>query len=77
MMENELKPCPFCGGQAELREYLAFGRIKSYTVRCKNMCAVTCGHRNANGKWRATQKKEAIETWNRRTNENEDNNNND
>lgn len=77
MMVTELKPCPFCGGQAELREYLAFGRIKSYTVRCKNMCAITCGRHNINGKWRPISQNEAIELWNRRTNENENNNNND
>lgn len=76
MMENELKPCPFCGAPAEIRVYLASNGKKSYTVRCKNMCAVTCGHVK-NGRWRATLKREAIETWNRRTNENEDNNNND
>lgn len=62
---RELKPCPFCGGQAEIRVYLASNGKKSYTVRCKSMCAVTCGHVE-NGRWRATLKREAIEAWNRR-----------
>ena len=69
-MPNELKlrECPFCGGQAELRTYLASNGKKSWSVRCKNMCAVTCGH-TENGKWRATMRKEAINTWNRRAND--------
>lgn len=74
MMETELKPCPFCGGQAELRKTL--GR-ENYFVRCKNMCAITCGRHNINGKWRPISQNEAIELWNRRTNENENNNNKD
>ena len=74
MMETELKPCPFCGGQAELRKTL--GR-ENYFARCKNMCAITCGRHNINGKWRPISQNEAIELWNRRTNENENNNNKD
>ena len=61
-----LKPCPFCGGKAELRMYIDHGGKKSWNVRCKNMCVVTCGHRDEKGRWRHTQRKEAIETWNRR-----------
>ena len=62
----ELKPCPFCGGKAELRTYQAYREGKSWTVRCKKMCVVTCGHRDEKGRWRPTLKKEAIEIWNRR-----------
>jgi hypothetical protein len=31
------------------------------------MCVVTCGHRDEQGRWRPTLRKEAIEAWNRRT----------
>lgn len=63
---SELKPCPFCGSDAELRSYIDNGGKKSWNVRCKNMCVVTCGHRNEKGVWRPTLRKEAIKAWNRR-----------
>ena len=47
---SELKPCPFCGGEAELDEYCG-----KYVVFCKN----------ASCSWRKT-KAEAIEAWNTR-----------
>ena len=47
---SELKPCPFCGGEAELDEYCG-----KYVVFCKN----------ASCSWRKT-KAEAIEAWNAR-----------
>ena len=62
----ELYPCPFCGCEAELRAYIDHGGKKSWNVRCKNMCVVTCGHRDEKGKWRPTLRKEAIEVWNGR-----------
>lgn len=33
MAENELKPCPFCGGEAEICESMHKGR---FIVRCKD-----------------------------------------
>lgn len=65
---EELKPCPFCGGKAILRKYTD-GRISSFTVRCENMCVVTCSRRDAKVRWRPTLKREAVETWNRRAND--------
>lgn len=59
-MENrELKPCPFCGGEAELitrKQCYA----DSYTVRCKNQ-----GCRGRAQKL-VRAKHEAIKSWNRR-----------
>ena len=63
---NELKPCPFCGGPADLRSYTNAAGKKSWTVRCRNMCVVTCSRRDERGRWRPTLRKEAIEIWNRR-----------
>lgn len=63
---SKLKPCPFCGGPADLRSYTDAGGRKSWTVRCRNLCVVTCGHRDERGRWRPTLRKEVIETWNRR-----------
>jgi Lar family restriction alleviation protein len=49
---SELKPCPFCGGEAEATEY----NDSDYTIMCKN-CHAEIG-------WR--EKAEAIAAWNRR-----------
>lgn len=59
-MENELKPCPFCGGAAVLK-VVPHTEITPYYVRCDNFsCSVhvsTCLRNTP---------EEAIELWNRR-----------
>ena len=63
---SELKPCPFCGGKAELYESEAYN-LKTETkeknirwfVMCEQCTALTCG----------ALKKKAIEAWNRRAND--------
>lgn len=52
----ELKPCPFCGGEAEYRPVGFLSDPCGY-VKCKN-----CGVKQY---W-YSPKKEAIEAWNRR-----------
>lgn len=56
---EELKPCPFCGGKADLVDYGLTGRMK--VVQCSD-----CGARtrvfNPNVK-----RGNAIDAWNRRT----------
>ena len=57
----ELKPCPFCGGEAKLRETTYGNNIGAYFVYCANRdCEVSpsTGYRRF--------RKEAIEAWNRR-----------
>lgn len=39
MRENELKPCPFCGGKAETREYYHYGLGYEHWVKC-TICEV-------------------------------------
>ena len=65
----ELKPCPFCGGQAEeryLKRKMLFARfVFPYSthfvyIRCAG-CAAT-----SEVKW---TREEAIEAWNRRAND--------
>lgn len=52
---EELKPCPFCGGEAVLFAYEIFCE---HSVRCKSCyCGTEEGYRTG---------KEAIEAWNRR-----------
>ena len=63
-MENELKPCPFCGGNAEIREHTRIAKQKRYTyfrVGCED-----CGLRFP--KFSETIA-DAIEAWNRRCND--------
>ena len=55
-MSEELKPCPFCGGKAEILNYSE----NAWLVYCR-MCDGMVE------RWRKT-KKEAIEQWNRRVN---------
>ena len=41
MKETELKPCPFCGGQAELKDYTGnvYG-FNGYEIKCKCGCGL-------------------------------------
>lgn len=59
MKENktELKPCPFCGGKAELVGTGNFCGNCAYSVSC-----TSC---NCNTDWLAN-KKEVVEAWNKR-----------
>lgn len=58
-MQNELKPCPFCGNSVELWE-TGFGVVK--VIECK-----TCNVRFV-FPWHKDTKKELTDAWNRRAN---------
>jgi Lar family restriction alleviation protein len=62
-MNNELKPCPFCGGEARLRPE-RLGIEKEWRVECE--CWNSCGAATS-----FLGKTEAIAAWNRRTPANE------
>lgn len=56
---TEIKPCPFCGGEAKLQR---FGRF--YYISCENEnceCLVESGYMNT--------EESAVESWNRRAND--------
>lgn len=56
-----LKPCPFCGGEAELKIHLFHKLPSSYGVVCR-----PCGCET----WQFFQtEEEAVEAWNRRVQE--------
>lgn len=55
----ELKPCPFCGGEARCEPFVCLG-FTSYYVGCKE-CDASTHHFD--------RKKEAIMAWNRRVND--------
>ena len=53
-MSEKLKPCPFCGGKAEIFEGNGFW------VGCENSCVETAAYKFRD---------DAIEVWNRRKND--------
>ena len=56
---SELKPCPFCGGEAKLDVH-KFGALgDTFGIRCSECQAQTRGFYNTAN--------EAAEAWNRRT----------
>ena len=57
-MPNELKPCPFCGGEAEVRT-TDLGTYKVVCIECPTDM----------GRYWSWAKKEAIAAWNRRAND--------
>lgn len=63
----ELKPCPFCGGAAELKvkDYAMMGHKKQAYVRCK-VCGTTSDYFSEDIAYCANEK--AIKAWNRRAN---------
>lgn len=66
----ELRPCPFCGGEAELKSHYLVSSVgwgksyMTYHVRCK-----VCENRTVafNGLDDLSPKDKAIEAWNRRS----------
>lgn len=57
MTNNELKPCPFCGGESGIKEYQYYLYPVEYVVCC------TCCHRETG---LCETKQQAIDAWNRR-----------
>lgn len=64
-MAEQLRECPFCGGNAEIKERYLIGvaNKKNYWVVC-GKCQAQINQRNSI--------KRATEAWNRRTGENKD-----
>ena len=61
---NELKPCQFCGGKAEMLISEYEGSRKEYLVACAECDGMV-------ERWRETEE-EVVEQWNRRVNDKED-----
>lgn len=60
MTENELKNCPFCGGEAVLIEFTTLPTLRHYSPRCKDAKCVGFS-------WHKFYDREmAIHAWNRR-----------
>lgn len=52
---NDLKQCPFCGGEAQL--LIVPGRVAHWVVKCTKGCCNTCQHISDH---------DAEEAWNKR-----------
>ena len=67
MSEEKLKPCPFCGGEAELEITGLYWDVncKRWDVNCKRCLANV-------GAYKCYNKKQAVEAWNRRYKEQDD-----
>lgn len=57
-MDEELKPCPFCGGEACIQRHEFIGYTDTFGVVCLDCCAET--------RQFFTHKKVAVRAWNRR-----------
>lgn len=64
---EKLKPCPFCGGKAEMLINEYNDSRKEYLVACAECDGMV-------ERWRETEE-EAVEQWNRRVSDKEDSNN--
>ena len=60
---EELKPCPFCGGEAVLVEKTSYGGNIFVRVECK-LCGAMAGNESISLYHSAAER--AIERWNRR-----------
>ena len=71
-MPNELKPCPFCGGQAALKretECVGFGMSDTYYfVQCEVCKASSKRFGRLDADTELERNLNAIFSWNRRTN---------
>lgn len=69
MSNAELKPCPFCGGEAWLHSYEFHMGTGGYSVLCKNEnCPLVFGEYTGDGYLEGVfyTEAEAIEAWNTR-----------
>ena len=60
-MMNELKRCPFCGGEGCIQRHEFVGYTDTFGVVCLDCCCETRQFYDT--------KKDAIEAWNRRVDE--------
>lgn len=66
---SELKPCPFCGGEAESKICMSQQTLFSMSKKCIYIMCKECEARTAGYKESVhySAEEKAIETWNRRT----------
>ena len=67
---DELKPCPFCGGEAKMRTSISSSIPKRSIVFCYCEKCGASGKLIEDSKCDGTFIKEAIEAWNRRVEQN-------
>ena len=66
-MNEELKPCPFCGGEARVMYAMAEDGTRTISVICQSCRTGIFRARSIPDEWNAYKTAdEAIEAWNRR-----------
>lgn len=68
-MMSELKPCPFCGGEAYARFVKDKGTFGYTSVECKKCGAVPYVHMAYNNLSKEEAVMGVVEAWNRRAND--------
>ena len=63
LARTELKPCPFCGSTAKIREEMD-GRSETYSIHC-----IGCDMHYTKFIWRARDKRDVVKEWNQRVDE--------
>ena len=67
VMRDELKPCPFCGGEAAVMYAVTDDGTKTISVVCQKCSIGIFRARTSENDWNAWEKPEkAIAAWNRR-----------
>ena len=64
---TELKPCPFCGGEAEIQEEHRWITGVNKGFHWKYVSCRKCNNRTAGYEW--DEEKEMVKAWNRRAND--------
>lgn len=67
MSKNKLRPCPFCGKKAEIKNIGSSGTTNFYMVTC--LTSRCYGHQYTYNSSPFTNKDEAVKAWNRRKGE--------
>ena len=61
---TKLKPCPFCGGDAEIQDERKWISGVNYGFHYKYVVCRNCNNRSAYYNW--NEEKEMVKAWNRR-----------
>lgn len=65
MKASELKPCPFCGRDAEIK-YIGRDIDNNSLFRASCLTSMCCGHYYGHGSGGFLDKSSAVKAWNRR-----------
>ena len=62
---SDLKPCPYCGGEASHRAYTDAYELEKHNIECAN-CGAEAGYGDCTGGLSWSSKDKAFKAWNNR-----------